>query len=300
MMLNSRALRSSCISILGLVVLVGCASPGGSAYYGIGPYRLYPLEKEHQSKLVIGPMGGVLPSEGRPALAVRIDNKSTNMVWVRVGIAATDMDPEWNSIEKLDAGRGTLFQSRRHSVLSDTEYPIVISIYADPQLTSLVEEIRTKFRFSKADLQRYREATGITAGCYGEVGVTPAEVVGKPQTGELTTLPKEFANVWYRSGDKGVSLKAYSASGKFAISETRLVFGEKDEALEIDIREIKTIGFGKLSGDSINDWTMLRYGEPEKVAGFKDGSKLGWGTDTNLICLTLKFALEKRSRQLRQ
>jgi hypothetical protein len=231
-------------------------------------------------------------------LAVRIDNRSPNTVWVRVVIAATDTDLEWNYIAKLDAGSGTLLQSRRQSVLSDREYPVVFSIYADPQLTSLVEEIRTKIRFSQADLRKFSEVTGMTRGCNGEIGAAPAQVVGKAQTGGVATLPKEFVNVWYRSGDKGFSLVAYSASGKLTVSETRIMFGEKDEAFEIDTRDIKAVGLGKMSGDTVNDWIMLRYGESGKIAGFKDGSKLGWGTDSNTICTTLKFAVDMRSKQV--
>jgi len=107
-----------------------------------------------------------------------------------------------------------------------------------------------------------------------------------------TALHKEFANVWYRAGDKGFSLKAYSASGKLVITDMGLVFGEKNETLEIDAREIKSITWGKIPGDTYNEWAIVRYGEPEKVAGFKDGSRLGWGTDTKLIYSTLKTAFE--------
>ena len=99
--------------------------------------------------------------------------------------------------------------------------------------------------------------------------------------------------MWYRPGDKGFSLKAYSASGKLVITETRLVFGEKNETFEIDAREIKSITWGKMPGDTYNEWAIIQYGEPEKVAGFKDGSRLGWGTDTKLIYSTLKSAFER-------
>jgi hypothetical protein len=113
-------------------------------------------------------------------------------------------------------------------------------------------------------------------------------------------LHKEFATVWYRPGDKGFSLQAYSASGKLMITETGLVFGEKNETLEIDAREIKSITWGKMPGDTYNEWAIVRYGEPEKVAGFKDGSRLGWGTDTKLIYSTLKTAFETSAPPLYQ
>jgi hypothetical protein len=164
MVLILRRVLFSCISVLALAMLVGCAPARGPAYYDMGFVRLYPLEKEHRSNLVIGPMGGLLPSEGSPAFAIRIDNRSTDTIWVQVVIEATDTDPQWKEVAELAGGRGTLLQSRRQRVQSDTEYPVVFSIYADRGLTRLLEEIRTKFRFSEKDLQEFRKLTGIPAG----------------------------------------------------------------------------------------------------------------------------------------
>jgi len=152
------------IWVLGLAMLVGCASTRDPAYYDMGFVRLYPLEKEHQSDLVIGPMGGLLPSAGRPALAIRIDNKSTDTIWVQIVIEATDTDPQWKEVAELAAGRGTLLQIPRQRVQRDTEYPVVFSIYADRKLTMPLEEIRTKFRFSEKELQDFTKLTGIPAG----------------------------------------------------------------------------------------------------------------------------------------
>ena len=106
MLLLSRRMLASSVWVLGLAMLVGCASTRGPAYYDLGFARLYPLEKEHQSDLVIGPMGGLLPSAGRPALAIRIDNKSTDTIWVQIVIEATDTDPQWKEVAELAAGRG--------------------------------------------------------------------------------------------------------------------------------------------------------------------------------------------------
>jgi hypothetical protein len=154
---------SSIIWILGLTMLVGCISPGDPAYYGLGPFRLYPLEKEQQSDLVIGPMGGLLPDDGRPALAIRIDNKSSDTLWIRIVVDAAETDPDWNQVEKLEPGRGSMMQIRRQAVRSDTAYPVSFSLYSDSELTNLKEEIRTQFRFSSKDLQDFERLTGISA-----------------------------------------------------------------------------------------------------------------------------------------
>lgn len=160
----SRRVLFSSIWVLGLAMLVGCVSTRDPAYYDMGFVRLYPLEKERQSDLVIGPMGGLLPSGGRPALAIRLDNRSTDTIWVQVLIEATDTDPEWKEVVELAVGRGTLLQRQRQRVQRDTEYPVVFSIYADRKLTMPLEEIRTKFHFSEKELQDFTKLTGIPAG----------------------------------------------------------------------------------------------------------------------------------------
>jgi hypothetical protein len=52
-----------------------------------------------------------------------------------------------------------------------------------------------------------------------------------------------------------------------------------------------------MDGDNFNEWVIVRYGGPEKMAGFKDGSRLGWGTGTPSIMSALSSTLKKRSGQ---
>ena len=157
--------------------------------------------------------------------------------------------------------------------------------------------------------------TNTTSAAAGPAQLQPESTIASPQSAgshvevepsqgarsyagpQQITLLKEFATVWYRSGDKRTTLVAYSASGKLVISEHRVVFGEKDEAIDIGIDQIKSVSRGKMRGDLFNNWAILRYGDPEKIAGFKDGSQLGWGGDTNLIYSALESALGKRSGQ---
>jgi hypothetical protein len=126
------------------------------------------------------------------------------------------------------------------------------------------------------------------------LGVHPGQVVGRSAAAAAAALPREFRNVWYRPGDRGFSLRAFAASGPLSVSDTRIVFGEPGETIAIDVRDVKSIGLRKMAGDTENDWAVVRYGEPERVAGFKDGTALGWGTDTKAIYWTLQRALEER------
>jgi hypothetical protein len=129
------------------------------------------------------------------------------------------------------------------------------------------------------------------------IGLSAPDIVSKGPAESAVTGPMEFPNVWYRPWERGISLIAYSASGKLAIREERVVFGEGDDTLDINVAEIKSVTMGRMPFDTINEWAILRYGNPEKVAGFKDGSRLGWGTDTSLIYSTLRSMLKNRSAQ---
>jgi len=110
----------------------------------------------------------------------------------------------------------------------------------------------------------------------------------------LPPWPKMFEDVWYRAGDRGLSLRAYSASGKIVISEQSIAFGENGDAFEISTSDIKSVCWGKMEWDTVNEWVIIRYGSPEKMAGFKDGSRLGWGTRTPEIMSALSYVLKKR------
>jgi hypothetical protein len=125
------------------------------------------------------------------------------------------------------------------------------------------------------------------------IGLGPSpEVVRQAPDRAALPLPKMF-----EAGDRGLSLRAYSASGKLVVSEQRIAFGDSGDAFEIGVSEIKSVCWGKMAGDTYNEWVIVRYGSPEKMAGFKDGSRLGWGTGTPSIMSTLSYVLEKRSAQ---
>lgn len=127
------------------------------------------------------------------------------------------------------------------------------------------------------------------------IGVTPPTGDAVSPSREAMTLPKEYSVVWYRPGNRGMSFKAYTASGKLVIRETEIVFGEGSASIRIGIDEIHSLESGRMSADIVNDWVIVRFGDPEKVAGFKDGSHLGLGRETNAIYQTIKAARDQHS-----
>jgi hypothetical protein len=47
-----------------------------------------------------------------------------------------------------------------------------------------------------------------------------------------------------------------------------------------------------MAGDVWNNWAIVQYGDAEEMAGFRDGSLLGWGSATNAIYAALKSAMK--------
>lgn len=108
----------------------------------------------------------------------------------------------------------------------------------------------------------------------------------------LISLPQTFSSVWYRQGKRGLSLTAFSSSGTLTVQEDLIEFDSGSDSFGIRVADIHSVVWGRLSADPVNHWAIIRYGEPEKVAGFKDGSSLGWGKDTDTIFSTIKYVAE--------
>ena len=108
----------------------------------------------------------------------------------------------------------------------------------------------------------------------------------------VITLPTTFESVWYWPKERGLSLKAYSASGTLVISEDAIDFRAGDNSIQIPISSIRAIAWGKVGQDIANDWAIIEFASGDKLstAYFKDGSKLGHGRRSDLIYATIKYA----------
>jgi len=135
---------------------------------------------------------------------------------------------------------------------------------------------------------------GPSSGTLISIGPIP-QVIQKGPEKPAQQFPKAFEDVWYRAGNRGFAIPAYSASGKLLISDQRIVFGDGAGAFEIGVSEIRSVCWGKMAPDGFNEWVIVTYGSPEKRAGFKDGSRLGWGTGSPSIMSSLSSLLKRPS-----
>lgn len=120
-------------------------------------------------------------------------------------------------------------------------------------------------------------------------GVSPPAPIDNPG---MINLPMTFESVWYRPVERGMSLKAYSASGTLVVGEDVIDFRGGDNSVRIPISDIRTIAWGKVGQDIWNDWAIVEFVEGDKSTGvcFKDGSRLGHGGDSDLIYAVIKYA----------
>jgi len=117
-------------------------------------------------------------------------------------------------------------------------------------------------------------------------GLSPEQTTVRAVSGD--SIPFRLEKAWYRKGNRGFTLLAYNAAGELTITEKRIKLSE----LDIPVEAINTINWGKMGIDLINDWAIVDYGQPQKLIGFKDGSLLGSGPDTDLIYSALKYIHE--------
>ncbi len=111
-----------------------------------------------------------------------------------------------------------------------------------------------------------------------------APVAEGAQEGAKATTSWTFEKIWYRTEKKG-SFKAFNASGTLTVNATALEFQAKKLELHIPTAAIHAVAIKKMKGDTFNQWSVVEY-EKDGVrhrVGFKDGKKLGHGTDTVTI-----------------
>jgi|SRR5882672_7870047 len=156
--------RTSSVRIVRLLLLgvlscapFACATPLGEPthYTAGGGFILLPFDATYHSKWIITPMCGLVPHEGKPALALRLDNKTDKPLWIRVHVDGASGDAAWDETVALEPQGGTLLKHLREHVRAETDYPATISIFGDVQCSRMLEDRSARLRFTDKDLARY-------------------------------------------------------------------------------------------------------------------------------------------------
>jgi hypothetical protein len=118
------------------------------------------------------------------------------------------------------------------------------------------------------------------------------DVAGEAPDGD--GYPRTIQKIWYRTGeDKGFTGPKYS--GDLMITRESLEFFSKKADISIPCESIGIISFGKMRGDVNTDWVVLTVhdGDRERLIGFRDGRKLGYGARTPEIFETVLDVAEE-------
>lgn len=120
---------------------------------------------------------------------------------------------------------------------------------------------------------------GPTADAAGEAAIEP---------------PMTFKQVWIR-GEKAGGWGGGRGSGELTITAQALEYDSKKlkKSRRIPLQSIVAVSFGRMRGDVDSSWAVLRYRVQgtSRIIGFRDGSKLGYGTATEEIYRALKETL---------
>lgn len=148
----------SILVLASLCAPFGCASPPPAepTFYTVaGGYTLLPFDPTYRSKWIITPMCGLVPRDGKPALALRLDNTTDEPLWIRVHVDGSGGDAAWDETVALEPQGGTLLKHVREHVRAETDYPATITIFGDAQCSRTLEARSGRFRFTDKDLERY-------------------------------------------------------------------------------------------------------------------------------------------------
>jgi hypothetical protein len=104
-------------------------------------------------------MGGMMGLPEGPALALELQNKTEEPLWVTVSFEAPNPTERGEITDKIEARGQYLFTHLQHSITPDTDYPIRLHIYTDAAHSQLVESPDTKFRFSQRDAKVFERLT---------------------------------------------------------------------------------------------------------------------------------------------
>ena len=109
-------------------------------------------------------------------------------------------------------------------------------------------------------------------------------------------VPVTFDEIWYRQEKKkGMGkLKAYKASGALRVTAQGLEFAAKEKRVFIPVADLRLVSLGKMGRDVDTDWVLVAFEKAGsiEVVGFRDGDKLGYGSETATLGRNLRSLMK--------
>jgi|GEM_PF-4637513 len=103
-------------------------------------------------------IGGLMATEGKLTLTVGFVNKSPATIWVKTTFKSPLAGGECTVVEEIGSGGNKLFSCPQNSIVADSPYLLLASVYTDKDLHNLVENDAASSRWSQKEINGFSEA----------------------------------------------------------------------------------------------------------------------------------------------
>jgi hypothetical protein len=102
--------------------------------------------------------GGLLQTpRGQPELGLTLANGSERTLWVGVHFQTPAGRTDCVLIKELVAQTEGLYFCSQATIQADSDYPVQITVYADPAQTQVLDRLQTRIRFTATDVRALRQ-----------------------------------------------------------------------------------------------------------------------------------------------
>lgn len=138
------------MGIVGSLLLSGCS------WLGMGTIGAMSASPDNTTVTLVS--AGLLQTPtGRPELGLTLVNDSARMLWVSVHFQTPAGQTDCVLIKELAAQREGLYFCPQATIQADSDYPVQITVYADPAQTRVLDRLQTRLRFTATDVKALRQ-----------------------------------------------------------------------------------------------------------------------------------------------
>ena len=219
--------------------------------------------------------GGGMTGEkgGKPVIILQLKNKKRKPLWVKVHFDVPGLYQDCEATKKFMPKGKAFYDCPQEEIVADTDYPILINIYSDENLTSLVEENSTKMKFSKRDVDALLAWLAPPA------------------------LPATFKDVVHteKPGIGASMFGQFKKHGTLVIHKNNIEYTvQKGKSIAIPFSKMRAVSRKQLGPRATNVWVIVEYQDADenKTIGFQASALRGDPKKFEEAYSTLKYVYD--------
>jgi hypothetical protein len=218
-----------------------------------------PSAKEFTSQSLEITFGSIAAISGRPQLMLNLRNKTDRALWLRVAFQPPAPNLSCTQIQHAEPKQQVDFTCAQDSIISDTDYPIAITVFADSAESDTVENNSTHMRFGKKDVKAFQRLT--------EAGLLPKtyeDVVLKEKLGMGAALFGSMGN-----------------GGTLTVKTDGLEWTTKKRTVTVALDQLRDVAVRQLGHRPSDAWVVVDYddGGNSKILAFQGSAFRGAGPE---------------------